>query len=490
MVDFNNIPSNIRVPLFYAEMDNSMAGTFTPGYRALLIGQALKADKVNQPQLVMSEGAVIDLAGNGSMLHEMFKAYRKNDTFMELWALPLPDIAEGVQAAGTITVAGAAQENGVLSLYIGGTLVQVNVVNGDSSATVAEAIAAGVYVRTELPATAAVEEGAVTLTCKWAGLTGNDLDVRLNYLGELGGQSTPRGLTVTITAISGGSGIPVIDVALANLGDSAFDYIALPYSDAASLNALQLFMDDSTGRWSWQQQLYGHVFCLARRTLAQGQTLGASRNDQHASIMSYYGSPSSPWEITAMLTARAGASLSIDPARPLQTLELTGMLAPDVAERFSLEERNTLLYNGISTFKIESGGCLIERVITTRRKDGYSQDDNSYLDVQTLATSAYVLRNMRQVIQQKYGRHKLANDGTRFGSGASVVTPNAIRAELIALYSDWEAQGLVENADLFARHLIVERDANDPNRVNVLFPPDYVNQLRIFAVRNQFRLQY
>ncbi|WP_342230296.1 hypothetical protein, partial [Yersinia enterocolitica] len=29
-----------------------------------------------------------------------------------------------------------------------------------------------------------------------------------------------------------------------------------------------------------------------------------------------------------------------------------------------------------------------------------------------------------------------------------------------------------------------------PNRLDVLFPPDYVNQLRVFAVLNQFRLQY
>lgn len=48
----------------------------------------------------------------------------------------------------------------------------------------------------------------------------------------------------------------------------------------------------------------------------------------------------------------------------------------------------------------------------------------------------------------------------------------------------------MENADLFKKYLIVERNTTDPNRVDVLFPPDYVNQLRIFALLNQFRLQY
>ena len=37
---------------------------------------------------------------------------------------------------------------------------------------------------------------------------------------------------------------------------------------------------------------------------------------------------------------------------------------------------------------------------------------------------------------------------------------------------------------------MVERDPNNPNRVNVLYPPDLINQLRVFAVLAQFRLQY
>jgi len=50
--------------------------------------------------------------------------------------------------------------------------------------------------------------------------------------------------------------------------------------------------------------------------------------------------------------------------------------------------------------------------------------------------------------------------------------------------------GLVEDLRNFKRYLIVERDPNDPNRVNVLYPPDLINQLRIFAVLAQFRLQF
>jgi phage tail sheath gpL-like len=61
---------------------------------------------------------------------------------------------------------------------------------------------------------------------------------------------------------------------------------------------------------------------------------------------------------------------------------------------------------------------------------------------------------------------------------------------LVAQYAALEDQGIVENMDAFKAFLIVERDAVDPNRVNVLLPPDLVNQLRVFAALVQFRLQY
>lgn len=94
------------------------------------------------------------------------------------------------------------------------------------------------------------------------------------------------------------------------------------------------------------------------------------------------------------------------------------------------------------------------------------------------------------MITSKYGRHKLANDGTRFGPGQAIVTPAVIRGELCATYRQLEREGIVENFELFQKYLIVERNANDPSRLDVLFPPDYVNQLRVFALLNQFRLQY
>ena len=182
---------------------------------------------------------------------------------------------------------------------------------------------------------------------------------------------------------------------------------------------------------------------------------------------------------------------SSDPARPLQTLALDGCLPAPKHQRFTRTQCNNLSGVGIATQGVNDDGVpAILRESTTYQKNLYGQGDDAYELVPTLATLSALFRSQRFAITSKYPRHKLADDGTRFGAGQAIVTPKIIKAELIAQYRADEFLGRVENAQAFKQNLIVERDPNDPNRVNVLYPPDLINQLRIFAVLAQFRLQY
>ena len=51
-----------------------------------------------------------------------------------------------------------------------------------------------------------------------------------------------------------------------------------------------------------------------------------------------------------------------------------------------------------------------------------------------------------------------------------------------------EFDGLVEDADAMAKATIVERNARDPSRLDVLWAPYLVSGLRIVALLNPFRL--
>jgi phage tail sheath gpL-like len=152
---------------------------------------------------------------------------------------------------------------------------------------------------------------------------------------------------------------------------------------------------------------------------------------------------------------------------------------------------NALAYSGIATQMTKSDNTpMISRESTTYQVNLYGFGDDAYELVTTLATLARLIRNQRYAITTKYPRHKLADDGTLFGPGQAIITPKIAKAELVAEYAADEWNGLVENRQAFIEHLIVERDSLDPNRLNVLYPPDLINQLRVFAVLAQFRLQY
>lgn len=492
-IGFSNIPADIRVPLFYAEMDNSAANSASSVMRRLIVGQVnddATADQIGQLVLVPSVSMAKSIGGQGSMLAAMYEIWRKADPVGEVWCLPLK-ATTGVVATSTVTVAGAATESGLLSLYIGGVRVQATVTVAATAAQVASALAVQVNAKVDLPVTAEAQGGVVTLTCKWKGESGNDIAVQMNRLGKTNGEATPAGLTVTVVAMASGAGASDQVDALAALGDEPFEFICMPWTDTTSLDAWKLAMDDSAGRWSWAKQLFGHVYSAKRGTVGTLVAAGQARNDQHVTVQGVeQGVPQPVWLVAAALAARTSAFISADASRPTQSGTMPGIDPAPASDRFTLTERQSLLSYGIATAYFEGGSMRIQRSITTYQKNAYGQPDNSYLDSETMHQSAFIIRRLQGVITSKYGRHKLASDGTRFGPGQPIVTPSTIRGELIAQYGKLENEGHVENAELFAEYLIVERDSNDPSRVNVLFPPDYINGLRIFAMLNQFRLQY
>ena len=103
-IPFKQIPSNLRVPLFYAEVDNSQANTSTANQRALIIGQITSAGAATPNVPVISQG-IADAktqGGQGSLLAQMTYTYRQNDSFGEVWYLPLADDPAAVAASGSI----------------------------------------------------------------------------------------------------------------------------------------------------------------------------------------------------------------------------------------------------------------------------------------------------------------------------------------------------------------------------------------------------
>lgn len=490
MVSFNQVPIDILVPGQYVEIDNSQAVQGLSGIptRILVIGQKLAAGTAEplKPYLITSPDQARVYFGAGSQLAHMLEKFKAANSYSEVYAIAQIDNAAGAAASGSIVFGGTPTSAGTVSCYIGGRRVQVGVGVVDTADEITASLAAAINADASLPVTAAIDgvnNKKVVLTARHKGECANGIDLRLNYHND---ENLPTGITAAITPLAGGSGNPSVVPVLDVIGDEWFTDFVMAYTDGANVEAIEEELVDRFGPLKTRD---GHCYLAVKNTHANLVTIGDSRNCPHISTLPFKGAPNPPYEWAAILGAICSYNLKIDPARPVQSLTLPGLLAPSINERFSLVEQNILLHHGMSTFTIDAGAnVIIQRIVTNYRENSFGASDPSFLDIETLKTLTYLRYDIRNFIAMRYPRFKLADDGTNFARGQAVVTPSVIKASLIARFAQWEAAGLVENIEQFKRDLIVERDAQDRNRVNALIPPDIINQLRVFAGLVQFRL--
>jgi len=489
-ITFLQVPVGVKVPGVYTEFDTSKArqGAAIQNRRVLLIGQKLSGGSkaAGQIDIISSEGQARDFYGKGSMLFHMVKAFiRENGGLNELKAIALDDDGGGVKAAGSYEILTAPSDAGTLSLYIGGRRYRVAVASADTEADIISNLVTEIQADEDRHVDAAINGSNADLmdiTYRHAGEVGNDIDIRENYNS---GEELPAGVTSTITAMSGGSANPDISSVITAMGEEQFHDIAMPYSDSSNLGAMETELKD---RWGPIRQNDGQLYFSRKESFAAHSTFLDSRNNEQETTMRIAG-PTPQFEWSANIAALVAQSAQADPALPFESLALSQVLAPEKDELLTFGERDQLLKAGSSTFTVDgSGNVRLERMRTTRIENEFSAPDEALADLNPKLTLGYLRFDFNANWRTKFARFKLAKDGTRFGPGQRIITPKIGRAEAIARFRLWEELGLVEGVDQFKRDLIVEIDSQDVNRLNLLLPPDLINQLRVTGVQIGFLL--
>lgn len=489
-MDFNLIPIDLLTPGHYAEINNNQAFRGLSGIptKALVIGQKLAGGSAQplQPLLITNVDQAKAYFGTGSVLALMIERYKKVDGTIECHAIAQDDEDTGVAATGSIAFTGPATAAGALNLYVSGRRVRIGVSSGQAATAIATATAAAINADTDLPVSAAVDgedTHVVNLTAKNKGEVGNQIPVLFNFYAD---EMTPAGLGHVVTALAGGAASPEVTDVLDAIGDAWYTDFVMPYLDGANQTAMK---DELERRWGPMVSIDGMCWMAERKSHAQLVSAGLTRNTHTMSYLGHQGAPMAAFEWAAAYAAACTFALKNDPARPVQTRPLTGLLPPPVTSRFTREERNILLQNGISTFTVDEGGVVrIERAVTAYRRNATGAVDRSYLDVETVKTLSYLRFDLRNWAQLRFPDFKLASDGTPIAPGQRIVTPKTFKAALAARLRQWGDHGLIENVEWVIENTVVERDANDPNRLNILLPADIINQLRVAAYNIEFRL--
>ncbi len=493
---FNNIPGNLRAPIIAFEVNSG--GQFESVSRLLMIGHKNNGASAtdNVPFRCNSVNEAIALTGKGSMLAEMLIAGRLNAPAQDIWLLPVP--TTGTAEVRTLTVGAVPAAGGYGAIEIGGELISMTVGAGDSAATVATALSAAIanyqnaLTKSALPFGSAAATNVVTLTARHAGDIYNTVDINVPVVAS-GNIFTAL---LTLATPTPGTGTPSLAAGLAALGDDPFDWIVSPFADATNMGRYQTVLSDIAGRWAWNRQSYGHVFVPKTDSTANLTTFGLSYDTRHISTLPRIaagGDPTTPWVWAAAMAARIVPWLSDgdtgNVSRNQTGLIVQGVKAPRDRTKWinDYASRDAFIGSGLSTFGVrEDGAVTIDKIVTMQRTDGAGNVDTVFRDVQKIGQLVYALRKFRARLQAEHGQKAIADDNP--GNLLAVTTPKDIKATMAAVYRSMP--GVVENPSEFAARLDVQRNTDNPNRVDIYAPMDMVNPLDILAANATIYSQY
>lgn len=463
-IEFYEIGSSIRKPGKYFEFNNRLAVRTLPGNQqtVLMLAQMLSSGTASPLQAVgvFSDEEAATLFGRGSMAHMMATEAIGCNSYLQLQIIGISDDSAATASSGKLTLSGTATASGTLSLWVGTVRIDVAIAANDSAADIATALNVSITQKTGLPVTAAVAAGIITLTAKNKGAAGNDIKLRAS--------TTATGVTVSVTAMSGGNIDPDISSALAAVFAAGHDIIVSPYATQTALAALRNHLNDVSGPLE-QRGAIGVAGWP--KSLSTGTTLAASVNNGRITLGWHNGSVKTPAQIAAAYAAVIASEE--DPARPLNTLEMGSLDVTALADRPGRNEQENALYNGLTPFEVGPGDTVqIVRAISTYTKNTEGVDDVSLLDLTTIRTLDYVRKSCRERIALRFPRDKLSSR-----------TRDRVRSELLDVLYKLEELEIIEEVDANKTALIVERDSQDSNRLNGRIPADVVNGLHIFAGR-------
>lgn len=483
------VPSNILIPFIGVDFDASQAFSGSPSIpiQALLIGQMISAGTgtAETKYIVSNADEVRVLGGAGSQIHKMAQKFFANSTTVPCQIIMLADAGGAAAATQVITIGGTkATAAGELVFYFDGERVAVSVAIDDTPTIVGDALVAAVALLDAPAFTLVNVAGTVTRTAKNKGVAAGDMDTRINYNT---GESVPAGLTVSIAAVTPGTGDPDIQDAIDVIGDEWFQVVAHSYSDATNLAAIAAYCLTQDGPMVMLDQLW---YAPKRDTRANLITMGtntATYNSKYIVTPAWYARLQNVAEGAGAVAGAVAQSLVDEISTPLHRVALAGINALARADRWTNTERNQVAASGISTFT-DDNGVQIEALVTMYLKNSSGALDPAYQLAHRRYQLAKARYSFRVQMLTKFPRAMLMDSSENLRPGLVAITPKIGRDEALAWFRQLERDGIVENYDDFKAALVCQRSDSNVNRLEWLLPPDLVNAFMVGSAVVQFKL--
>lgn len=371
--------------------------------------------------------------GFGSMLHRLALATFNTRPTATVWCIPQAEtVGAGAATSTTIAITGPATAAGTLAIYIDKIgsqgVYQVPVASGEANTAIADALAALINADSKAPVTATSALGDVSLTAKSAGPWGNAIPIGINLVA---GDAMPAGIGVTITALSGGTGVPTIANALTALGTGSASNVlpngqqmtALVHGylgsattmtataqDQTTLSAISTYNGPaSTNPTTPPTGCYDHLVARPFRCVNADVTLsasvpaalislsGANTLDRTDGLICRPGSNTHPCEIAAIATAAMESVTAVVAAQMYVGVALIGV-EPGPTGQWTEDytNRDTAVKAGISPTVIEGGTVFLQNVVTFYTANtSVPSVSNGYREFRNLAILGNIVADLK-----------------------------------------------------------------------------------------------
>lgn len=385
---------------------------------------------------------------------------------------PQPRLVGSTGKVITLTPSGLATDNGTHTIVVAGRngidgySYDINIAQGDTTASITAKIANVLNNVLGCPVTAFDTDYDVILTSKWKGLTANDISVSVNTNGN------SLGITYNSVVSAVGAGTPSISAALALFGNNWNTIVINSYGTVSSImDALEAFNgipdpDAPTGRYTGI--VMKPFIALTGSTIEDPSSITDTRLDNVTIAIC-------PAPLSKGLPMEAAANMAVLFAVVSQNtpnLDVAGKSYPDMPTPMVIGamsdyiNRNAILLKGCSTVDLVSGNYIIQDFATTYHKLGENPPQFRYprnIMIDLNVRYGYYLLEQINVVD-----HSIANDDD-IVSATKVVKPKQWKQLLNAYADDLAKRALIVDSGFMQASIIVNLSTVNPDRLETSF---------------------
>ena len=463
--------------------------------RPLYIAQQLDGGQgvVGEYYPIYSVNEARSMFGAGSIAAIMANQHFCTCPELPLFIAPISDPVGGVRAVHTITIAGPATDNGVLSVAIVDEVYAVGVIVGATAESIAAALAAQMNKNADLMFEVSVLGAVISLEAKNSGPFGNWFVPIWN---PNFGDKFPQGVTVGVANSVEGVGIIDIDPALAVFA-CPWDCVALGTEDEIAVNSVIQIIRQNWACGVQGDFRAGHLFHSRTDTAGLIASYGRDRNNAEETVVPVRTGYHYPgYMFAAAFASRVCCTACYDPSRPVQYDNGILGCMYDHKQCYAVwtnEEKKAFYDAGIANWDVAHQRgvrmtlLVIEEPLTTWKYDVYTgAPDGAWQRVESRYSTAKFVKDLGMWYRHNWSSVSLVSDGVRIPQGKRAVSPRIMQASILAWLRGVQLGWTVEaTSGQLEKMVKVERTNTpnncDPNRLNVMIDLDLVNQLARIA---------